>query len=140
MGKEKVGEPERRPILPALEERKPMESMTSGRPLFRKPPPEGVVEVLGIGREWSIAGLDDGSLLAARHRQCRFSRDGGESWSEERDLLNSGALARSPTTGCGSPATRAAPGASGGRSHCLAAPTAALVLRSTTSVLGCFRG
>ena len=80
-----------------------MNSQTSGRPVFRKPPPEGVVEVLGIGREWSIAGLEDGSLLAARHRQCRLSRDGGESWSEERDLpdpvsawgllrLNSGAL------------------------------------------------
>ena len=43
-----------------------MESQTSGRPVFRKPPPEGVVEVVGIGREWSIAGLEDGSLLAAR--------------------------------------------------------------------------
>ena len=80
-----------------------MNSQTSGQPVFRKPPPEGVVEVLGIGREWSIAGLEDGSLLAARHRQCRHSCDGGESWSEERDLpepvsawgllrLNSGAL------------------------------------------------
>ena len=80
-----------------------MRNQMSGRPVFRKPPPEGVVEVPGIGREWSIAQLEDGSLLAARHRQCRLSRDGGESWSEERDLpepvsawgllrLNSGAL------------------------------------------------
>ena len=81
-----------------------MNSQTSGRPVFRKPPPEGVVEVPGIGREWSIAGLEDGSLLAARQRRYRLSRDGGETWAEERDLpepvtasgllrLNSGALA-----------------------------------------------
>ena len=81
-----------------------MNSTTSGRPTFRTPPPEGVVEVVGIGREWSIAQLSDGALLAARKRHCRISRDGGESWGEQQELpepvcawgvlrLQSGALA-----------------------------------------------
>ena len=81
-----------------------MNSTTPGRPVFRKPPPEGVVEVVGIGREWSIAPLEDGALLAARKRHCRISHDGGISWGEERELpepvrawgllrLQSGALA-----------------------------------------------
>ncbi len=62
------------------------ESTTAGRPTFRKPPPKGVVEVVGIGREWSIAQLTDGALLAARKRHYRLSRDGGESWGEEREF------------------------------------------------------
>ena len=81
-----------------------MNSTTPGRPVFRKPPPEGVVEVVGIGREWSIAQLQDGALLAARKRHCRISHDGGMSWGEQRELpepvcawgllrLQSGALA-----------------------------------------------
>ena len=57
-----------------------MKDEASGRPVFRKPPPEGVVEGVGIGREWSIAGLEEGSLLAARKQRCRLSRDEGESW------------------------------------------------------------
>ena len=63
-----------------------MDSTTAGRPTFRKPPPEGVMEVVGIGREWSIAQLADGALLAARKRHYRLSRDGGESWDEEREF------------------------------------------------------
>ena len=81
-----------------------MKSETSGRPVFRKPPPEGVAEVVGIGREWSIAQIEAGTLLAASKRRCRLSRDGGASWGDEQELpepvtawgllrLRSGALA-----------------------------------------------
>ena len=81
-----------------------MNNTASGRPVFRKAPPEGVVEVVGIGREWSIAQLEDGALLAARKRHCRISHDRGISWGDERELpepvcawgllsLQSGALA-----------------------------------------------
>ena len=63
-----------------------MKSQTPGRPVFRKPPPEGVVEVLGIGREWSIAQLGDGSLLAASKRRCRLSQDGVPPGEREQEL------------------------------------------------------
>ena len=52
-------------------------------PLFRKPPPAGVVEVLGkVGRGWSLVALKDGTLLATRGRGYRTSGDEGLTWSE----------------------------------------------------------
>ena len=62
------------------------------------------MEYVGIGREWSIAQLTDGALLAARKREFRISHDGGESWGEQQEFpepvcawgllnLQSGALA-----------------------------------------------
>ena len=49
------------------------------KPRYRKPPPPGVVElvgVLGIGN--SLVELKDGSLLS---NDGRISRDGGKTWS-----------------------------------------------------------
>ncbi len=42
-----------------------MESRAPGRPVSQAAA-GGVVEVPGIGREWSVAQLGDGSLLVAR--------------------------------------------------------------------------
>jgi len=69
-------------------------------PIFRKPPPEGVVEVVGLGIN-SLVELEDGSLLA--NNGC-VSTDGGVTWSKPRAFgegvsgsglvrLKSGALA-----------------------------------------------
>ncbi len=75
------------------------------KPVFRKPPPEGVIEVLaGIGRSWSLVELQDGSLMAVGGSNYRISTDGGQSWGDSQPLgegvsgngiirLNSGALA-----------------------------------------------
>ena len=52
------------------------------RPVFRKPPPDGVVELIGqIDRSRGIIELKDGSLMAAGRTAYRLSRDGGRTWA-----------------------------------------------------------
>lgn len=75
------------------------------RPTFRKPPPEGVTEIVGIiGRGWSLVELKNGALMAVGGNVCRISTDDGLIWSETKPLpdgvkgngiirLKSGALA-----------------------------------------------
>ncbi len=74
------------------------------QPVFRKPPPEGVVEIPGIGAGGGIVGLKDGSLMLAQGSKYRISGDGGVTWGEAEPLnceigaselirLRSGALA-----------------------------------------------
>ena len=70
------------------------------KPVWRKPPPEGVVEIVGTDVS-SLVELPDGSLLA---QNGSVSSDGGRTWSEPRSFgdgvdgnglmhLNSGAIA-----------------------------------------------
>ena len=61
-------------------EASPSPGVPQCRPTFRKPPPEGVIEVVGeVGRGWSLAELKDGSLMAVADGY-RISRDGGATW------------------------------------------------------------
>ena len=51
------------------------------KPVFRKPPPEGVVEIIGVaGSGSSLAELKDGTLIAAKGGGYRLSKDGGRTW------------------------------------------------------------
>ncbi len=75
------------------------------RPTFRKPPSEGVTEVVGIiGRGWSMASLKSGALMATGGANYRISTDDGLTWSKAQRFphgiqgdgimrLKSGALA-----------------------------------------------
>ena len=59
--------------------------MTTGKPDFRKPVPEGVVEHLGFGTgEGGLVDLGDGSLMLLCGKGRYYSADGGRSWSEPR--------------------------------------------------------
>jgi len=69
--------------------------------VWRKPPPEGVIEITGIRDGGSIVQLEDGSLMLAQGRDYRISKDGGRTWGEGGSLelealgiirLKSGAL------------------------------------------------
>jgi len=61
----------------------------SARPTFRKPPPEGVIEVVGaLGRGWSLVELKDGSLMAVARTKYRISTDDGVTWSRTKTLPN----------------------------------------------------
>jgi len=73
-------------------------------PAFRKPLPEGVLEIPGIHQVGGIVGLKNGSLMLAQEQSYRISDDGGASWSDPQPLeapfpvwgmirLQSGALA-----------------------------------------------
>ena len=77
-----------------------LEGRNSGPPVWRKPPPEGVVEIAGTGVS-SLVELTDGSLLA---ENGSVSSDGGITWSDPRSFgdgidgnglmrLDSGAIA-----------------------------------------------
>ena len=77
-----------------------LEDRNIGPPVWRKPPPEGVVEIVGTGVS-SLVELPDGSLLA---QNGSASSDGGRTWSEPRSFgdgvsgngftrLDSGAIA-----------------------------------------------
>ena len=77
-----------------------LEDRNSGPPVWRKPPPEDVVEIAGTGVS-SLVELADGSLLA---QNGSISADGGRTWTEARSFgdgvdgnglmrLNSGAIA-----------------------------------------------
>ena len=64
------------------DEQHPTASVSTGRPTFRKPPPDGVIEVVGkVGRGWSLAELRDGSLMAVADGY-RISRDDGATWTD----------------------------------------------------------
>ncbi len=72
-----------------------------GRPVLRKPPPEGVIEITGIAAAGSIVELKDGSFMLAQGSGYRISKDGGKTWGEGGPLawdtqgvirLQSGAL------------------------------------------------
>ena len=57
------------------------------RPVFRKTPPEGVIEVVGkLGRGWSLVELKDGSLLGVSGSNYRTSTDDGVTWSKSQPL------------------------------------------------------
>ena len=82
-------------------------SPAADRPNIGKPPPEGVVELVGIGGiDHSLVELKDGSLMLLGGGSCRISTDGGLTWSPGQSLgqgvsgsgitrLKSGALALS---------------------------------------------
>ena len=66
-----------------------MPGLVSARPNFRKPPPEGVIEVVGgLGRSWSLVELKDGSLMAVAKDRFRKSHDGGVTWNDAQALPN----------------------------------------------------
>ncbi len=54
--------------------------------IFRKPPPEGVSEIIGIGNSGGIVELADGSLMLAQGSSYRLSTDGGRTWGETQPL------------------------------------------------------
>ena len=54
--------------------------------IFRKPVPEGVAEIAGIGAEGGIVALKDGSLMLAQGNSYRLSADGGVTWDEAEPL------------------------------------------------------
>ena len=48
---------------------------TEFKPVFRKSPPEGVVEVTGaVGRQWSLVERKDGSLMAVKTDGRKYGR------------------------------------------------------------------
>ncbi len=55
------------------------------RPTFRKSPPKGVTEIVGvIGRGWSLVELKDGALISVGNNVYRTSTDDGVTWSEPK--------------------------------------------------------
>ena len=58
------------------------------RPTFRKPAPDGVIEVIGVaGDEVSdLVELKDGSLMLVNGTKYRISTDGGQSWGQAQPL------------------------------------------------------
>ena len=54
--------------------------------IVRKPPPEGVVEIIGMGGSGGIVELTDGSLMFAEGRSYRISTDAGRTWGETQPL------------------------------------------------------
>ncbi len=75
------------------------------KPVWRKPPPEGVVELVGVaGSGSSLVELNDGSIMLVKGGSYRISTDGGLTWGDSQSLgegvsgngiirLQSGALA-----------------------------------------------
>ncbi|MFH0963179.1 MAG: sialidase family protein [Planctomycetota bacterium] len=82
-----------------------LHSAAAEPPGIGKPPPEGVVELVGIGGiDHSLAQLKDGSLMLVGGGSFRLSTDGGLTWGSNQSLgsgvsgtgilrLQSGALA-----------------------------------------------
>ncbi len=60
----------------------------TGKPTFRKPAPEGVVEHIGLGKGEGTAmvELDDGSLMLIAGSDYLISSDGGQTWGEPQPL------------------------------------------------------
>ncbi len=76
------------------------------KPDFRKPAPEGVVELtdIGTGTGNGMVVLDDGSLMMVVGSHCHISTDGGQTWTPilPSDLASSYSpprLRRIPSTG-----------------------------------------
>ena len=66
-----------------------MPGLVAARPNFRKPAPDGVIEVVGaLGRGWSLVELKDGSLMAVVRSQFRTSNDEGATWTQSQPLPN----------------------------------------------------
>ncbi len=77
------------------------------KPVWRKPPPEGVVELVGVaGSGSALVELKDGSVMLVQGGSYRISTDGGLTWGDSQPLgegvsghgiirLQSGALALS---------------------------------------------
>jgi len=75
------------------------------KPVWRKPPPEGVVELVGVaGSKGTLVELQDGSVMLVQGGSYRISTDGGLTWGDSQSLgegvsgkgiirLQSGALA-----------------------------------------------
>lgn len=61
-------------------------SAVAQRPVFRKPPPAGVVELTGLGIS-SVVELKDGRLLSDRGS---ISTDGGRTWSKPGTMTMGG--------------------------------------------------
>jgi len=61
---------------------------STGKPTFRKPPPEGVVEHSGLGRGEGTAmvELDDGTLMLIAGSDYLISGDGGQTWGDPQPL------------------------------------------------------
>ena len=57
------------------------------KPVFRKPPPERVVEIVDVaGTGSSLVGLKDGSLMVIKGGNYRISKDGGMTWSANQSF------------------------------------------------------
>ena len=54
--------------------------------IWRKPVPQGVVEITGISAVGGIVGLKDGSLMLAQGKSYRLSTDSGRTWGESHSL------------------------------------------------------
>ena len=77
----------------------------AAKPVFRKPPPDGVVELVGVaGSGSTLVELKDGSLMLVQGAGYRISTDEGLTWGDSQPLgegvsgngiirLQSGALA-----------------------------------------------
>ncbi len=64
-----------------------MVSARAERPAIGKPPPEGVVELVGVGGiSHSLVELQDGSLMVIGGSSYRLSTDGGLTWGESQSL------------------------------------------------------
>ena len=55
------------------------------KPIFRKPPPPGVVEMIDVPYG-PIIEMKDGSIMMANGDTYRISTDGGLTWGEEQAL------------------------------------------------------
>ena len=64
------------------------EKSQSFKPVFRKPVPDGVVEMTGFhsGESSALVELQDGSLVLTGGNGCRISKDGGRTWGERRSF------------------------------------------------------
>jgi len=57
----------------------------AAKPTFRKPPPEGVVEIVGAP-SGPIIESKDGAILLAGGKTFRISTDGGQTWGEPKPI------------------------------------------------------
>ena len=63
------------------------DGLAEARPALRKRPPEGVVEIVGIGSAVGVVALKDGSvMLLEQQNKFRISRDAGATWSDLQSL------------------------------------------------------
>jgi len=65
-----------------------VEEHEQSRPTFRKPPPEGVIEITNITSAEGSALVEDedGTIRLYEGEQYRTSTDGGASWSDPEPL------------------------------------------------------
>ena len=65
-----------------------MAARNTERPVFRKPLPDGVVEITNVtsGESSALVDLQDGSLMLVGGNNFRFSNDNGLTWGEPKHL------------------------------------------------------